>query len=125
MKVKIYYHETDCGGVVYYSNYLKFLEEARTEFFAEKGFSIKELADSGVMFVVARQEIDYKAPGVYGDILDIKTKVSEMSAVKIIFENEIYNQNNLLISKAKTILVCVDKNLKPKAIPDSIRTRFS
>lgn len=125
MKVKIYYHETDCGGVVYYANYLKFLEEARTEFFAEKGFSIKELADSGVMFVVARQEIDYKAPGVYGDILEIKTKVTEMSAVKIIFENEIYNQNNLLISKAKTTLVCVDKNLKPKAIPDPIRTRFS
>jgi len=125
MKVNIYYHETDCGGVVYYANYLKFLEEARTEFFAEKGFSIKELADSGVMFVVARQEIDYKAPGVYGDILDIRTKVSEMSAVKIIFENEIYNQNNLLISKAKTILVCVDKNLKPKAIPEVIRTKFS
>lgn len=125
MKVKIYYHETDCGGVVYYANYLKFLEEARTEFFAEKGFSIKELADSGVMFVVARQEIDYKAPGVYGDTLEIKTKVSEMSGVKIVFENEIFNQNNLLISKSKTILVCVDKSLKPRAIPDSIRTRFS
>jgi acyl-CoA thioester hydrolase len=125
MKVKIYYHETDCGGVVYYANYLKFLEEARTEFFAEKGFSIKELADSGVMFVVARQEIDYKAPGVYGDILEVKTKVSEMSAVKIVFENEIYNQKEQLISKAKTILVCVDKNLKPKAIPDLIRTKFS
>ena len=125
MKTKIYYHETDCGWVVYYANYLKFLEEARTEFFAEKGLSIKELADSGTMFVVARQEIDYKAPGVYGDVLDIKTKVTEMSAVKIVFENEIYNQNNLLISKAKTILVCVDKNLKPKAIPDSIRSSFS
>ena len=46
MKKKIYYHDTDCGGVVYYSNYLKFLEEARTEFFAAKGLSIKELADS-------------------------------------------------------------------------------
>lgn len=125
MKTKIYYHETDCGGVVYYANYLKFLEEARTEFFTEKGFSIKELADSGTMFVVARQEIDYKAPSVYGDELDINSKVVEMSAVKIVFENEIYNQNNLLISKAKTILVCVDKNLKPKAIPDSIRSSFS
>ncbi|MCX5701205.1 MAG: thioesterase family protein [Candidatus Omnitrophica bacterium] len=125
MKKKIYYHETDCGGVVYYANYLKFLEEARTEFFTEKGFSIKELADSGTMFVVARQEIDYKAPSVYGDVLDINSKVVEMSAVKIVFENEIYNQNNLLISKAKTILVCVDKNLKPKAIPDSIRSSFS
>ncbi|MCK9431051.1 MAG: hypothetical protein M0R17_13835, partial [Candidatus Omnitrophica bacterium] len=53
MKTHIYYHHTDCGGVVYYANYLNFLEEARTEFFAAKGSSIKLLADSGVMFVVA------------------------------------------------------------------------
>jgi len=122
---KIYYHHTDCGGVVYYANYLKFLEEARTEFFAERGFSIKELAQNGTLFVVARQEIDYKAPAVYGDILEIRIKVAELSAVKIVFENEIYNQNNQLITKAKTILVCVDKNLKPMAIPQDIRAKFS
>ena len=125
IKIKIYYHHTDCGGVVYYSNYLKFLEEARTEFFSEKGFSIKELAQNGTMFVVARQEVDYKAPAVYGDVLEIRTKAAEISAVKIIFENEIYNQNSQLLTKAKTILVCVDKNLKPKAIPEEIRSKFS
>jgi acyl-CoA thioester hydrolase len=125
IKKKIYYHHTDSGGVVYYANYLKFLEEARTEFFAEKGFLIKELAQNGTMFVVARQEIDYKAPAVYGDILEIRTKVAELSAVKIIFENEIYNQNNQLITKAKTILVCVDKSLKPQAIPSDVRSKFS
>ncbi|MDO8663202.1 MAG: thioesterase family protein [Candidatus Omnitrophota bacterium] len=124
MKIKIYYHDTDCGGVVYYSNYLKFLEEARTEYFSEKGFSIKELAELGTLFVVARQEIDYKAPAVYGDILEIKTKIIETSTVKIVFENEIYNQDNRLITKAKTILVCVDKNLKPKAIPPEIRSKI-
>ena len=125
MKKKIYYHDTDCGGVVYYSNYLKYLEEARTEFFNEKGFSIKELADSGIMFVVARQEIDYKASAHYGDILEIKTKISETSAVKIIFENEIFNQDSKLLTKAKTILVCVDKNMRPQAIPPEIRSKFS
>ena len=125
MKKKIYYHDTDCGGVVYYSNYLKFLEEARTEYFSERGFSIKELAESGTLFVVARQEIDYKAPAVYGDILEVRTKIGETSTVKIVFENEIYNQDNQLITKAKTILVCVDKNLKPKAIPQEIRAKFA
>ena len=124
MKIKIYYHDTDCGGVVYYSNYLKFLEEARTEFFAEKGLSINELAHNGVLFVVARQEIDYKSPAVYGDILDIETNIAEISAVKIIFEHQIHNQNNQLITKAKTILVCVDKNLKPGAIPEEIRNKI-
>jgi len=74
---------------------------------------------------VARQEVDYKAPAVYGDVLEIRTKAAEISAVKIIFENEIYNQNSQLLTKAKTILVCVDKNLKPKAIPEEIRSKFS
>jgi acyl-CoA thioester hydrolase len=124
MKVKIYYHHTDCGGVVYYANYLNFLEEARTDFFAQRGFSIKELAENGTMFVVARQEIDYKAPAVYGDTLDIDARIVETSGVKIIFENEIYNQNKQLISKARTILVCVDEDLKPKAIPQEIRTKL-
>ncbi|MFA5287331.1 MAG: thioesterase family protein [Candidatus Omnitrophota bacterium] len=125
MKIKIYYHHTDCGGVVYYANYLNFLEEARTEAFAQRGFSIKELADNGTMFVVARQEVDYKAPAVYGDTLEINTKIGEISAVKIIFEHEIRNQNGEVTTKAKTILVCVDKNLKPKAIPSEIRAKFS
>jgi acyl-CoA thioester hydrolase len=125
MKIKIYYHHTDCGGVVYYANYLNFLEEARTEYFAGRGFSIKELAEAGTMFVVARQEIDYKAPAVYGDELEITTKVVEMSGVKIVFENEIRNSKSVLTTKAKTILVCVDRDLKPKSIPEEIRSKFS
>ena len=125
MKQHIYYHHTDCGGVVYYANYLNFLEEARTEYFAEKGFSIKELADKGVMFVVSRQEIDYKAPGGYGDILEIKTQVGNITGVRIEFLHEIFNQNNQLLVKAKTILVCVDKQLKPQGIPEELRSKIS
>ena len=60
MKIKIYYHHTDCGGVVYYAKYLEFLEEARTEFFDHRGILVKELIKQGVLFVDARQEIDYK-----------------------------------------------------------------
>ena len=124
MRVKIYYYHTDAGGVVYYARYLEFLEEARTEFFAERGFSIKDLADKGVMFVVARQEIDYKAPAVYGDTLTIETRVAETSAVRINFENEIKNQDSRLIAKAKTVLVCVSPELKPQMIPDDIRSKL-
>ena len=125
MKTRIYYHHTDCGGVVYYANYLNFLEEARTEYFALKGASIKQLADSGTMFVVARQEIDYKFPAVYGDELDIKTQVGQITGVRIEFLHEIYNQNQQLIVKAKTILVCVDSHLKPQAIPQEVRNKIS
>ncbi|MFA6358101.1 MAG: thioesterase family protein [Candidatus Omnitrophota bacterium] len=124
MKTRIYYHHTDCGGVVYYANYLKFLEEARTEYFELKNSSIKELALAGVMFVVARQEIDYKFPGKYADELDIQTKIGETTGVRIEFLHEIYNQNKQLIVKARTILVCVDKNFKPQAIPEDLRRKL-
>jgi len=125
MKTRIYYHHTDCGGVVYYANYLKFLEEARTEYFALKNASIKQLADRGTMFVVARQEVDYKFPAFYGDELEILSQVGEVGGVRIEFLHEIYNQNKQLIVKAKTILVCVDKNLKPKAIPEDLRKKLA
>lgn len=124
MKKKIYYHDTDCGGVVYYANYLKFLEEARTEFFSDKGLSIKELADQGTMFIVARQEIDYKLPAFYGDILDVAAAISNISAVRIDFDHEI-KKDNQIVAKAKTIMVCVDKTLKPKSIPEEVRKKIS
>jgi acyl-CoA thioester hydrolase len=121
IKIKIYYHHTDSGGVVYYARYLDFLEEARTEFLANKGFLIKELISKGVFFVVARQEVDYKAPAFYGDTLTVKAKVSEVSTVKLVFEQEIFNQEDKLLTKARTILVCVDKALKPQALPDELK----
>lgn len=125
MKKRIYYHHTDCGGVVYYANYLNFLEEARTEYFASKGASIKELADSGIMFVVSRQEVDYKFPAVYADELEIMTRVAKITGVRIEFLHEIYNQSKRLIAQAKTVLVCVDKDLKPQAIPEGLRKKLA
>jgi len=124
MKIKIYYHDTDCGKVVYYANYLKFLEEARTEFFESKGISIKELADDGILFVVARQEIDYEAPAFYYDILDINAKIVKLGAAKIEFANQIHNQDGKLIAQAKTILVCIDKDFKPQPLPAGLRKKL-
>ncbi|MCX5702237.1 MAG: thioesterase family protein [Candidatus Omnitrophica bacterium] len=125
MKVKIYYHHTDSGGVVYYANYLKFLEEARTEYLEQNAISVKELADRGILFVVARQEIDYKNPAFYGDTLSINTLLTEISGVKLVFECEILNQDNKIVSIAKTIMVCIGKDFKPQAIPEEIRKKLS
>jgi len=125
MRIRIYYHDTDCGGVVYYANYLKYLEEARTEFFEKRGVFIKDMiANHGAMFVVARQEIDYKSPAFYGDTLAIDTRVTNASGVKVGFEYDINNQDGRLVSQAKTILVCVDKTLKPRAIPEDIKKKI-
>jgi len=124
VKIKIYYHHTDCGQVVYYAKYLEFLEEARTEFFEGKGISIKELAKQGVSFVVARQEIDYKSPAFYADILSIDTRVTEVGWVKLDFTYEMKNQNNQIVCTARTVMVCVNGNFKPQTIPEEIRDKL-
>jgi acyl-CoA thioester hydrolase len=125
MKIRVYYHDTDCGGVVYYANYLKYLEQARTEALEEKGIFMKDLIAGGNFFVVSRQEVDYKSPAVYDDVLDVATKIAEITGVRIIFENEIKNQTGRLIIKARTTLVFVDKNFKPSPITDDIKKRIS
>lgn len=125
IKVKIYYHDTDCAGVVYYANYLKYFEQARTEFFAQRGFSVKGLAESGTFFVVSRQEIDYKAPAGYGDVLEIQTSVVNTSGVKIEFAHETKKADGEVICQAKTTLVCVDKDFKPKAMPEDLKRKIA
>lgn len=120
MKKKIYYHDTDCGGVVYYANYLKYLEEARTIFLEEKGIELKKLMESGIWFVVKRQEIDYKFPAFYSDELDITTALKESTLYRLVFYCETFNQNGVLLNKATTELVCVDKNMKICEIPIEI-----
>ncbi len=120
MKKKIYYHDTDCGGVVYYANYLKYLEEGRTVFLEEKGIELKKLMDIGIWFVVKRQEIDYKSPAFYSDELEIKTILKESTLYRLVFYSETFNQNGILLNKATTELVCVDKNMKICEIPTDI-----
>jgi len=124
MKVRIFYHHTDAGGVVYYANYLNFLEEARTEYFEQSGISMTELIKSGVLFVVAHQDIDYKAPAFYGDTLEVTTRISGSGAAKIEFLNEVKNQDGKLVAVARTVLVCVERNLKPRQIPQELRTKL-
>lgn len=124
MEKTVYYHDTDCGGVVYYANYLKYMEEARTEFFAQKGVPVKALADSGVLFVIARQEIDYKLPAFYADTLTVNTRLARLSNAKIEFEHEVTNQHGALVCVGKAVMVCVGKDIKPRPIPEDLRKAF-
>ena len=116
MQKTIFYHDTDCGNVVYYANYLKYFEEARTLYMQDKGYGVAALMQQGKFFVVARQEVEYKYPVRYGDVITVDTKVLEISDIKIVFENTITNQNGRLCTKGKTTLVCVDKNGVPTSM---------
>jgi acyl-CoA thioester hydrolase len=101
LKKRIYYHDTDGGQVVYYANYLKYLEEARTELLENKGVLIKELQKQDTLFVVNRQEINYKLPAYYGDTLTVDTAIANISGVRIEFEYKIMNQHGQVIADAK------------------------
>ncbi|MFA5338441.1 MAG: thioesterase family protein [Candidatus Omnitrophota bacterium] len=124
MQKRIYYHDTDCGGVVYYANYLKYFEEARTEYMEERGLKLKELSDKGTLFVVRNVSIEYKAPAHYADTLEISTKINKIRNVSVEFLQEIKREGKLLVS-ALTTLVCIDKNFRPCAMCDELLNSFN
>lgn len=120
IKKKIYYHDTDAGGVMYYADYLEHLEEGRFEFCLSRGVNIAELAKQGVIFPVVRMEIDYKSPARYGDIVEVFTRVEKFGFSSVHFIQEIKRDSAVLI-KAKMICACVNEALKPQPIPEKIK----
>jgi acyl-CoA thioester hydrolase len=117
MEVKIYYEDTDCGGVVYYANYLRYMERARTEYLASKGYAVKKLMDEGTIFMVLRVEIDYRSPARYGDIIEIETSVRDVTRATMVFEHvmrEKTTQRVFVECKAK--VVYVDPTGRPKRL---------
>ena len=94
MEIRIYYEDTDCGGMVYYANYLKYFERARTQYLEERGLSVAGLMKEDTMFVVLHAEVDYRSPARYGDRLTIETLVSDMTAASFTFSHVIREQES-------------------------------
>ncbi len=117
---KIYYHDTDSGGVVYYGNYLNFLEEARTEFCLARGINTKELSEQGIYFVVAHIDVDYKSPARYLDKIKVLTSVEKTGRVSVHFRQTIKKDDQVLV-EAGVIWVCVTKDFKPRSVPGTVR----
>jgi len=120
MDVKIYYEDTDCGGVVYYANYLRYMERARTEYLASRGYAVKTLMDEGTIFMVLRVEIDYKSPARYGDTIEIETWVSDVSRVTMVFHHTMKEKTSgrvFVTCKAK--IVYVDPSGRPKRLSEA------
>ena len=124
--IRVYYEDTDSGGVVYYANYLKFAERGRTELLRFLGFGNKSLgADHGVAFVVRHIEADYFKPAVLEDDLIVKTKVSTLKNVSVIMDQEIQRGAEILFAMRVT-LACIDvKTQKPVKFPVPLRDGLS
>ena len=120
LEVKIYYEDTDCGGVVYHANYLKYFERARTEFFAGLGISIRDYMEMGIAFMVVRAELFFESPARYGDILVINSEVEKMRKVSMDFKHVVRRkgEDDILV-RSKIRLACVNKEGKLTQLPQA------
>tara|TARA_B100001121_G_C18627533_1_gene592555 strand:- start:94 stop:516 length:423 start_codon:yes stop_codon:yes gene_type:complete len=123
-KIKVYYEDTDSGGVVYYANYLKFLERARTEALYSIGFSNKILKDKYETLIIVKScNIDYKKPAYLEDELNVRSFVKSITKTSF-FMNQIITKGDSIIVEAKIHLVFIDRNGKPVKIPEEIYSKF-
>jgi len=106
--LRVRYGETDQMGIVYYGNYAEYLEQGRTEWLRELGFSYKYLEENNVHLPVVNMNIDYKKPALYDDVITITTTLKKMPSVKIEFYYEIHNQEGQLLIQASTTLVFIN-----------------
>jgi acyl-CoA thioester hydrolase len=119
--VRVYYEDTDAGGVVYHANYLMFFERARTEFLRHLGFSQPELrAKQNVIFVVRSLQIKYLQPAVFDESLQVLTSVTQKGRSAMMFEQSLQREDQTL-TRASVEVVCVSsESFKPVAIPSFI-----
>lgn len=109
--IKIYYEDTDAGGVVYHANYLKFMERARSEYLSYKGCNVVDCEQQfGVAFVVSRMEIDFKMPARLGDDLMVDVEVIKLGKVGVQMKQCVYNNQGLLICSALVKLAATSKS---------------
>jgi acyl-CoA thioester hydrolase len=117
MNIRIYYEDTDCGGMVYYGNYLKYFERARTQYLEERGLSIAGLMKEGTVFVVVHVEVDYRSPARYGDTLVIETVVSDMTAASFTFSHVIRErESQRVVVEGSARLATVNGSRKVKRL---------
>lgn len=117
VQVRVRYSETDQMAYVYYGNYASYFEVARVEAFRHIGFSYKEMEDAGIMMPVLEMKTKYIKPAKYDDLLSIKVLIKNKPGVRILFEYEVYNEANVLLTVAETTLVFVSASTGRPIIP--------
>lgn len=121
LAVRVYVEDTDAGGIVYYVNYLKFMERARTEWFRQRGFEKPALFRENLMFVVHSLNIDYRKPARLDDALQVTARVLKAGRTFFLMEQAVTLANDLLC-EAQVKVACVTRDtMKPTAIPAEVR----
>jgi tol-pal system-associated acyl-CoA thioesterase len=123
--VRVYFENTDAGGVVYHGEYLKFLERARTEWLRHLGFDHQALArDHRVMFVVTAASIDFTRPARLDDTVAVSVRLESLGKVRCVFAQEIRRDDEALVTARVTVACVTGENLKPTEIPEALRKKM-
>lgn len=119
--VHVYYEDTDLAGIVYYANYLKFIERARTEWIRQMGVDQTRVkAEDGIVFAVRHVEADYLSPARFDDDLTVETTLEAMTGVRIVLKQEVKRDGDLLFSSSVTIVALTETGA-PARLPANIR----
>lgn len=125
LAVRIYYDDTDAGGIVYYANYLRYAERARTEMLREAGYHhATNLAKNGVGFVVGAVNVRYLKPAKLDDFLMIRSKILRVGGASFDVEQDVWRGEEKVV-EMKVTLVCIDRNFKAVRLPPVIGELFS
>jgi acyl-CoA thioester hydrolase len=119
--LRVYYEDTDLAGIVYYANYLKFIERARTEWVRSIGIDQTALrAGAGIVFAVHRVEADFLRPAVFEDDLTVQTTLRSLSGARLTLEQDIWREEGRIFAAVVT-LVCLNRSGQPARIPTDLR----
>lgn len=120
----VYYEDTDMGGVVYYANYLRFIERARSEVVEEMGLDQNEMRANGIVFVVTRVEADYLSSARLGDRLVVESTHWAKGAVRWVFNQEV-KRGDTVIFRALVTAACMSTEGKPVRLPEELRAKLT
>ena len=119
--VRVYYEDTDLAGIVYYANYLKFIERGRTDALRDLGIDQSAMKrDQGLVFVVSRLEVDYLAPARFDDLLEVTTAVTTLRGASVEMGQEVRRGDTPLI-RALVTIACMDVGGRPQRLPGKVR----
>ncbi len=122
--IRVYYEDTDLAGVVYYANYLRFIERGRTEALRDLGIDQAALKrDRGLVFVVCRLTIDYLAPAVFDDLLEVRTRITRLRGASLEMAQEVW-RGEVCLCRAAVTIACMDGAGRPQRLPGDVRDRL-
>jgi len=125
MTLRVYYEDTDLAGIVYYANYLKFIERGRTEYVRDIGLDQTRLkAEQGIVFAVRRVEADYIAPAKFDDVVDVVTTVERASGVRLVMR-QVVERGGEVLFEALVTLVALSETGVPVRLPAELRQAFA